>query len=273
MCRLIDCHVHTQACGHAEGTVGDYVEAAQLAGIDALIFTEHLPLPEALDPDRHLSPAPADFERYAEQVLAASPEGLRLVLGGEADWLPGHVQFAEQTRRWARQLGVQVMLGSVHFIEDWAFDDPQNLAEWDSKDVDAVWERYFALWCDAAASGAFDVMAHPDLVKKFGHRPSRDASELYAAAAAAARSSGVVIEVSTAGLRKPVGELYPGPGLLDAFARAGVPATVGSDAHRPDEVGFGFERAAAALAQAGYDRVALPLGGGDVQWYPLQVRP
>ncbi len=148
-----------------------------------------------------------------------------------------------------------MVLGSVHFLDDWAFDDPNLLERWDRTDVDAAWLRYFELVWDAAGSGLFDVMAHPDLVKKFGYRPAFDTSDLFDATAAAFARAGVAVEVSTAGLRKPVGELYPSTDFLAACARAGVSATLGSDAHHPDEVGFAFDVARTALLAAGYDRL------------------
>jgi histidinol-phosphatase (PHP family) len=247
------------------------VEAAKRAGLSAVVMTEHLPLPDDLDADRHLSLHPEELETYVREVReAASTAGsAQVILGAEADWLPGREAETAAVRARARDLGVEVLLGSVHFLRSWAFDDPNNLREWDFKDVDAVWREYFVDWCDAARSGLFDVMAHPDLVKKFGHWPTFDARELYEAAADAAASSGVLVEISTAGLRKPVGELYPGRALLAAFRRAGVDVTVGSDAHSPDEVGFGIDAAMAAATAAGYERIALPQAGGERKWVTL----
>jgi len=259
---LIDCHIHTEKCGHGSGTVAQRVGAAVFAGLSGIVLTEHLPLPDELDPDHHLAMPASDFPSYVEEVReqAARVRGLEVVLGAEADWLPAYADFAATTRAQAAEMGVEVLLGSVHFIDKWAFDDPHHLEMWDTCCVDDVWTSYFGQWCDAAASGLFDVMAHPDLVKKFGHRPAFDPRELYAEAARAAAEGGVLIEVSTAGLRKPVGELYPGAELLAAFRAAGVGATVGSDAHDPSEVGYRLDLAYAALADAGYDRVSFPRG-------------
>ncbi len=114
-------------------------------------------------------------------------------------------------------------------------------------------------------------MAHPDLAKVFGHRAPEDVRErLYAEAAEAFAAAGVAVEVSTAGLRKPVGELYPAPTFLAACRRAGVPATLASDAHRPEDVGRDFDRAGrrapagrlhdASAASAGRERTEVPLG-------------
>lgn len=270
MHELIDCHIHTQACGHAEGTVAQMVEAAVARGLTSIVLTEHLPLPHDLNEGGDFAPSPDAFLRYAEEVreLAASTS-LNIILGAEADWMPHRPEDMELQEEVAGSAGVDVVLGSVHFIDDWPFDSPSHLDGWDTRGVDEVWVRYFELWRAAARSGRFDVMAHPDLVKKFGHRPSFDLDDLYMEAAKAAAAGGLLIEVSTAGLRKPVGEMYPSAQLLSAFRVAGVAATVGSDAHAPDEVGYELKGAYEALSRAGYTEVAFPVRHGKVRWIAL----
>ncbi|HET6351177.1 MAG TPA: histidinol-phosphatase HisJ family protein [Coriobacteriia bacterium] len=271
MRELIDCHLHTEACGHASGTVAQMVSAAVFAGLTGIVMTEHLPLPADLDPGEYLSPKSGQFASYAQEVrgMAARVKGVDVVLGAEADWLPWRMEDTEAQLLLAREAGVDIILGSVHSLDGWVFDDPTDTSEWDHRNVDEVWVQYFERWCDAARSGHFDVMAHPDLPKKFGHKPSFDTRELYAGAAQAAADAGVLIEVSTAGLRKPVGELYPGPELLAAFRQAGVEITVGSDAHEPGDVGRDILAAYDAAASAGYERVAFPLRRGEVRWIEL----
>ena len=270
---LIDCHIHTARCGHAIGRVDEYAAAAYRKGLYGIAFTEHLALPPELDPDRNLSMREDDLQEYLDEIDTARlrfPD-LEIVAGIEADYLPGRTDETAQAIADARALsnGVRFVLGSVHFIGEWVFDDPGRIEEWDRRNVDRAWEAYFSLWGQAAGSGMFDVMAHPDLIKKFGHRPSTDPTELYETAAAAAAEAGVAIEVSTAGLRKPVGELYPGIDLLRAFHAAGVPATVGSDAHAPDEVGYRIDAAYAALIEAGYEAVRFPDGSGG--WRSIEL--
>jgi histidinol-phosphatase (PHP family) len=261
---LIDCHIHTERCGHATGTVDDYVRAAVRRGLVGVAITEHLALPDEFDPHRHLSMPACDLEDYLVEVDLTSqryPE-IVVVAGLEADYLPGREAETAAALAEARDRsdGARFVLGSVHFIGDWAFDDPHDIEEWDRRDVDAAWTEYFALWSDAVRTGLFDCMAHPDLPKKFGHRASFDTRELYAEAARVAAESGVLVEISTAGLRKPVSELYPGHELLLAFCQAGVPVTVGSDAHEPDEVGYQIAAAYDAAARAGYSAVQFPDG-------------
>ncbi len=267
MRELTDCHIHTSRCGHAEGSLEEYVAAGVAGGVTGMVVTEHLALPDELDPHRTLSMPACQLDEYLVEIdlMRQRYPQIDLITGLEADYLPALVQETEASLAAARKRpdGPRLVLGSVHFIGEWVFDDPGRIHEWQQHSVEAAWTDYFSLWCDAARSGMFDVMAHPDLVKKFGYRPSFDPAELYAEAAQAAVDGGVLIEVSTAGLRKPVGELYPGHDLLTAFRVAGVQATVGSDAHRPDEVGYRIDLAYDAMVRAGYSYASFPVGDGS----------
>jgi histidinol-phosphatase (PHP family) len=247
----IDCHVHTDRCGHAVGTPDQYLAAARRAGVSVLAFTDHLSLPARLDPKREYSMCDAALPDYLEDIrtLAEQAEDVRVLVGIEADWLPDEMEQPAATLRAKR---FDMVLGAVHFVDGWAFDDPALVGRYAEEDVDRLWRRYFELVADAARSGLFDVMAHVDLVKKFGFYPSFDPRELYEQVAAGLASAGVAIEVSTAGLRKPCAELYPNQALLQACARAGVPATIGSDAHAPVEVAAGYDVAREAMLAAGY---------------------
>jgi histidinol-phosphatase (PHP family) len=270
---LIDCHIHTQRCGHATGTVDDYVREAVRAGLIGMAITEHLALPEEFDPHSHLSMPACDLEDYLVEVDLAAQRypDIQIVTGLEADYLPGREAETRAAIEDARHRadGARFVLGSVHFLGSWAFDDPHNVDEWDRRDVDAAWTEYFEVWCEAALTGMFDCMAHPDLPKKFGHFPGFDPADLYAEAAGAAAAAGVAVEISTAGLRKPVAELYPGPDLLRAFRLAGVPVTVGSDAHEPREVGYRILSAYDGAAAAGYREVQFPDGSGG--WRAIEL--
>lgn len=268
---LIDCHVHTELCGHARGTTEECVAQAREQGLAAIVFTEHLPLPRELDPHNRLSMRESDLTCYCEHVAALrdrTPD-IDIVLGVEADWLPGMAEYSKRVYDLAARAGVEVFLGSVHFLGAWAFDDPDAIGEWDTRDVDEVWRAYASTWCDAVLSGRFDVMAHPDLPKKFGHRPSFEMDALYTQMADAAARADVLVEISTAGLRKPVGEIYPAHAFLLACRERDVGVTIGSDAHSPAEVGWGLEYAVEAARAAGYTRVALPRVGGERTWFTL----
>ncbi len=246
---MIDCHVHTCRCGHAEGDVAAMLQYSET--LDVVTFTEHLSLPAGMDPDGEYAMPPGDVGEYAAEVReAAKSAPTRVLLGVEVDWLDDRVNPEITT---LGDVDVDLVLGSVHFMGDWVFDDPSRLDEWEGRDIEQVWRDYFERVVAAAHSGHFDVMAHTDLVKKFGFRPTDSIiSALAQEVAAEFKSAGVAYEVSTAGLRKPCGELYPSQAFVEAFARAGVPATTGSDAHAPEELGYHLADAETALKNAGY---------------------
>ncbi len=247
-----DYHMHTYLCGHGSGTVEEYVLAGSEAGLDAVGFSEHIPMywlpPGERDPG--VAMGEEEWEGYVTSVLAAReryPE-ISVRLGVEADYIPGREADLE---RFLAPYPWDYVYGSVHFISGWGFDDPDHKHEYDEWDVDELYERYFGLMCEAAQTGMFDVMAHLDVIKKWGHRPARPPLELYDRVAQQLQQAGVVVEANTAGYRKPVGELYPGPELLQALVRHGVSFTLGSDAHSPGEVASGFREAVAELQSAG----------------------
>lgn len=249
---MIDCHVHTRLCRHASGTPLEYVAAAEAVGVEVLAFTDHLPLLDGSETGyamrwRELPDYVADVEQLRRR--AASPE---VLLGIEADWTPGGEAMLREAL--ARH-PFDVVLGSVHFIDGWAFDDPDLVSRYEEWDIDGLWMRYFNELADVARSGLFDAIAHPDLIKKFRFLPSFDPSALYEAAARACAEAGVAIEVNTAGLRKPCAELYPSQRFLEICRAHGVRCSVGSDAHSPEEVGYGWDAAREALLAAGYDSV------------------
>jgi histidinol-phosphatase (PHP family) len=254
---VIDLHLHTSRCGHATGTVAEFVEAGRAAGIGVMCFTDHLPMPESYP--QHYTMGAGELDAYMSDVRAAAKDskaagGPEILCGIEADWLPGSMDVF---RDLVASRDFDMVLGSVHFVDGWAFDDPDLVERYATVDVDALWDRYFAEVAAAAGSGLFDAIAHPDLVKKFGFFPSVDATEWYERAASALAESGCAVEVNTAGLRKPVGEIYPSLPMLRACRRYGVPATTGSDAHVPGEVGAGLASARALLRDAGYDSLVV----------------
>jgi len=147
-----------------------------------------------------------------------------------------------------------VLLGSVHWLGTWMFDDLSSavaMGEWDARRVDDVWDAYTTSLEELAASRAVDVLAHPDLCKVTGRRPAVP-DEWYARMAEAAAASGVAAEVSSAGWRKPAGEEYSPPALLSRFHALGVPVTTASDAHRLSEVADRSGDLRGLVAAAGY---------------------
>lgn len=246
---LVDYHLHTARCGHAEGGLEDYVSRALELGLAEIGFSDHFPLLHLRDPS--LSMALEELPEYVREIgeLAERTTGLTVRMGIEVDYVDGYVdRLAELLRPYP----FDYVLGSVHYLDGWGFDDPRYVDGYRGRDIHALWERYFQVLGDAAECGLFDVLAHPDLIKKFGWRPRGDVRRLYEECLDRVAESGLVVEVSTAGLRKPVGEVYPGEDFLRLCREREIPVTLGSDAHAPGEVGWRFESALALLRRAGY---------------------
>jgi histidinol-phosphatase (PHP family) len=206
--------------------------------------------------DWHPSPwwrgeATEDLGEHCAAIADAREAGLPVLLGIEMDWLPGR---RDEIAGVLAGHPFDVVLGSVHWLDKLAIDDPDDPAA-EHIPPEAVWERYLDELAAAAGSGLYDVMAHPDLPKVFGHRfPDTLAGRLDDLIGAIA-DAGVAIECSSAGLRKPVRELYPDPDWLARFRAAGVPATLSSDAHKPEDVARDYPTAVAAMRGAGYETI------------------
>ncbi len=253
---------------YPDGYIEAYVEAAAARGVTELGFTEHLyrcveaagalgPFWER-EPDPRLAAQARDFvesernlslDAYVAAVLAARDRGLPVLLGLEVDYFPETIDaVAELLARYP----FDFLIGSVHWVGGWSVDHHDVVDEFDQRGVDQAYRDYFDLEARLAGSGAVDVLAHADVVKKFGHRPAAPPRDLYEAVAKEAAASGTAVEVSSAGLWKPVGEIYPAPEFLRAFREAGVGITLASDGHAPDEAGRGHDEAVAAARAAGY---------------------
>jgi histidinol-phosphatase (PHP family) len=252
---LVDYHTHTARCGHATGAMERYVERAIATGLAELGFSDHLYMywlpPARRDPS--LGMAEWELEYYVEDVercRARYASDIVIRLSVEADFIPGHEPQLESI---LRRYDWDYVIGSVHFLGDWGFDDSRYLSGFRDWDIDALYEHYFEVVGASAETRLFDTIGHADLVKKFGHRANRDLAPLYGRLASRLASAGACVELNTAGLRKPVGEVYPHPELLSACRQAGVPATFGADAHAPTEVAADLDSGLQVLRAAGYD--------------------
>ncbi|MGH9207758.1 MAG: histidinol-phosphatase, partial [Acidimicrobiales bacterium] len=275
---MLDYHLHLwpHPQRDAEATVEQvaaYCAKAVEAGVTEIAVTEHLfrftqakdllggfwdDLPEvALRPgmeaywDHH---ARVDLDAYVEVVQAVKAVGLPVVLGLEVDYYRNRM---DQVADLLAGYPFDVLLGSVHWLGAWRFDvleEPLVLAEWEVRDVDAVWDEYTRAMEELGDSGVCDVFAHPDLVKISGRVPAVP-DEFYDRITEAAVRSGMAAELSSAGWRKPLGEEYPAPPLLQRFVDRGVPLTTASDAHSLPDVADRADEMRNLLLGVGVDRL------------------
>ncbi len=261
---LTDYHLHLRPDDPGATTeryfTGDnvqrYLEAAKQAGIEELGVSEHVyRFRQALAVSRHPfweQQAVDDLDSYCEFVRSTP-----LRLGIEADFVAG---AEDRIASLLERREFDYVVGSVHLIGD-RFVDHAGWDVWEREsDADRVWERYFGLLAEAVRSGLFDVLAHPDLVKMWGPErpwPERDPRFHYEPAVEAISEVGIAVELSTAGLRKPVGEMYPSREFCQMCVEAGAVFALSSDAHAPEQVGFEYERAKRELGELGVGEVCV----------------
>lgn len=286
---LVDCHTHLQPHGTAppmtRERIEEYLAAGHARGVTHIAITEHLfRFEEAYemlggwwddDPDPALAAAAQRYWRdhvsgsvadYVRLIESAKTAGLPVLLGLEMDWLHGR---EDALRAFLAPYDWDIVLGSVHYIGAWEFDISKKDAagdaeyavfwdEWARRDTAAVWDDYAALVRDLAASGLVDTIAHPDLPKVSGHRPA-DETPLHRAIVEGASLHGTAVELNSNGIRR-CEEIYPSMPLLERARAAGLPITLGSDAHTPARAGAGFDDLIAWAKRAGYDEASWFVG-------------
>jgi histidinol-phosphatase (PHP family) len=261
---LTDYHLHLrpddlEATADAHFTaqnVDRYLAAAEEHGIEELGVSEHVyRFSQALGVWDHpfwREQATDDLDAYAEFVRTTP-----LRLGIEADFIPGSEDKLANLLD-AREF--DYVVGSVHFLGNRAVDH-EGYDVWDSDgDPDRVWRRYFETLAEAVRTGLFDILAHPDLVKVWGSGrpvPDRDPRFHYEPAVEAISEAGIAVEVSTAGLRKPVAEIYPSRAFAEMCVEAGAEFALSSDAHLPEQVGYGYDEAMDFLDGLGVERICV----------------
>jgi histidinol-phosphatase (PHP family) len=248
---LTDLHLHLRP-DDLEASADRYFTAANVEryravaeerGIAELGVSEHVyRFREALEVWDHpfwRENATDDLDAYCAFVR----EETDLRLGIEADFIPGR---EDRTASLLESYPFDYVVGSVHFLRDRAVDHDDYDVWTEGRSPDSVWHMYFEWVGEAARSGLFDVLAHPDLVKVWGSgrpQPAGDLRRFYERSMEGIADSGIAVEVSTAGLRKAASEIYPAPAFLSMCLEAGCPVALSSDAHVPAQVGDHYDEA------------------------------
>ena len=249
---LSDYHIHTYLCRHAEGEPEEYLKHAHKIGLRTIGFSDHCPLPAGFDIESrmHIS----QFNEYIDIINALKNNslGIEILLGMEVDWVPGRM---DEVFTVLGNIDYDYLIGSVHHTDELPFDHPDYMELWDTEEkIQNIWDKYIDRIIDMVFCGKFDIIGHLDLPKKFNLYPKNQnyfikrMESLFVKAA----EHDVAIELNTAGLRKPVKEIYPSLKLLKSAKTHNVKITFGSDAHIPEEVGANFAEAGELAKLAGY---------------------
>jgi histidinol-phosphatase (PHP family) len=243
-----DYHTHNHLCKHAAGVPLDYARSAESARVPHIAATDHCPTDDRYGQEHRMELA--QFPDYLALVADAQRDAaLPVLLGVEADYYRGCERFlAPHLERHP----FDVVLGSVHFINYFgAPSEPRSLSE--ARDPALIWGLYFERIAELADTRLYDIVAHLDLPKRFGHPlPETQLRELALPALDRIAAAGMAIEINTSGLHHAPRECYPGPAMLRWACSCGVGLVFGSDAHKPERVGDGFDVALRMAREAGY---------------------
>lgn len=246
----VDLHNHTPLCNHAEGEISEYIERAIEAGTEYLGFSDHAPM----DYDPKYRMGFDEMQKYESDLLRAKErykDKIEIFLGYEVDYLEGHMDKRVLNAK------VDYLVGSVHFIGDWGFDNPEFIGRYENEDIDEIWQKYFDAIEKMAQSRLFDIVGHIDLIKVFKFLPKKNILDIAKNALLAIKKADMVLEVNMAGLRKPIHEPYPSLEILQEAYRLGIPITFGSDAHKPEQVSLYADEVVEMAKSVGYTQCAI----------------
>ncbi|MEO1924099.1 MAG: histidinol-phosphatase HisJ family protein [Nautiliaceae bacterium] len=245
---MIDIHNHTPLCNHAKGEPEEYIQQAIKKGIKIYGFADHAPM----EFDKQYRMDFNDMQSYEQKIkkLQKKYKEIKILIGYEVDFTP--VKYLDKR---VINAPVDYLIGSVHFLDNWGFDNPEFIKEWDKRDVEDIYKEYFYHIEKLANSKIFNIIGHIDLIKVFGYKPKTPIKDLAKNAVKAIKKAGLAVEVNTAGLRKPVKELYPGDEILEMLLEENIDLTTSSDAHSVEQVGFMLKETTEKLKKMGVEKL------------------
>ncbi len=246
---MIDYHVHTSLCNHAEGGMEAYIQKAVEIGLQDICFLDHLTMQPAAD---NLSMAPGEVPFYFQALQRLKQEyrgSINVKIGLEIDFNPDHVDFFQEiTARYS----FDVIGGSLHFLG--GLNIASHSSPWKQGDLepDYVYDLYLEHLKKMLDYNYFDVLCHLDLVKKFGWESSRSLDKEFNEILSIIKNKHMTVEINTSGYNHPAREIYPSFDIIKNCREQGISITLGSDAHKPENVGQHYDKAWPLLLKAGY---------------------
>ena len=246
----VDLHNHTTLCNHATGTVEEYTQRAIEKKIKYFGFSDHAPM----DFDSKYRMKFEQMKEYEKNILHIKKKyekDLHVLLSYEVDFLKGYIDDR------VLKANVDYLIGSVHFIDKWGFDNPEFIGQYKHKNIDKIWEEYFEAITALAKCNFFDIVGHIDLIKVFNFLPNRDIKSIAHNAIKEIKKADMVVEINAAGFRKPTKEAYPSNPIMELLSEYNIPITFGSDAHKTDQVGYKQKEIHDLAKQYGYKKCAV----------------
>lgn len=245
----IDLHNHTKLCNHAKGDMEDFVKRAIECEIDIFGFSDHAPM--NFDPKYRMTLEQAIY--YKNEIIRLQEiykNQIKILFGYEVDFLDGYMLDEILTA------DVDYLIGSIHFIHEWGFDNPEFIGAYKSKDIDMIWEEYFEAIATMAKFRKFDIIGHLDLIKIFKFLPKKDIKQIALPAIKEIKKSNMVVEINPSGFRKPITEQYPSKELLELCFEHNIQITFGSDAHLLEHIDYKNDEIKKLAKDIGYTKCA-----------------
>ena len=250
---MIDYHVHTRLCNHAEGAMEAYIKKAVDIGLEEICFLDHLTIRES---EKQLSMTKEEVPFYFQAVKFLRQrykKKIKVKVGLEIDFNPEYTDIFHEI---VETYSFDVIGSSLHFLK--GMDIVSRHSDWahGKIDPDYVFGLYLEQLGNMLEYDYFDVICHIDLAKKFGAKPSRTFDGEFDTVLSKIKNRGLAVELNTSGYAHTVNEVYPAFSLLKKCYEKGISITLGSDAHNPESMGRRFDSALSMLRLAGYRRIA-----------------
>jgi len=245
----VDLHNHTTRCNHATGSMEDYIKKAIDLKIDIYGFTDHAPMD--FEPEYRMNIN--DISSYENDVLTLKEKyknKIKILLGYEVDFMQNPKYMEDKILN----ANVDYLIGSVHFLDTWGFDNPAFLKEYETQNIDDIWTEYFNTIEDMAKTNYFNIVGHLDLIKVFKYMPNKNIKSIAYNALKQIKKSNMTLEINSAGLRKPIKEQYPSIELLEMAFDLNIDITFSSDAHSLEQIGYKYDEVVKIVKNIGYTR-------------------
>lgn len=242
---IVDLHNHTTLCNHANGKAEDYISKAIENNSKYFGFSDHAPM----NFDEKYRMNFNQMKSYENEILLLKEkykDKIEILLGYEVDYIKNRVD------KRILESKVDYLIGSVHFVDEWGFDNPEFIGNYKNQDIDKIWQKYFDTIKEMAQTKLFDIVGHLDLIKVFKFMPKKDICDIAYDSLVAIKESDMVLEVNVAGFRKPIKEQYPSIPLLKLAFELDIPITFGSDAHEPNQVSMFNDKVMQIVKEVGY---------------------
>lgn len=247
---IVDLHNHTTLCNHATGSTEEYIKQAIKNDTKYFGFSDHAPM--KFEPEYRMSFSQmAEYEQNILRLKEKYKNDIDVLLAYEVDFINGYMD------KRVLNSNVDYLIGSVHFIDKWGFDNPKFIGSYKHKDIDKIWQEYFDAIKAMAKTGYFNIIGHLDLIKIFNFMPKKDIRLIAKDAIKAIKDTDLTVEINMAGYRKPTKEAYPSFELLQEIFALDIPITFGSDAHKPEHVGLFSKQVLYLAKQIGYNKCAV----------------